>query len=50
VVYRTAVGGGAKIVDKFGGALDTSSTVALRSTEDDVSSAKGLGQRHAAGV
>ena len=50
VVYRTAVGGGAKIVDKFGGALDTSSTVALRSTEDDVSSAKELGQRHAAGV
>lgn len=48
VVYRTAAGGGAKIVDKFGGALETSSSVALRSTEDDVSSAKELGQRHAA--
>jgi len=48
VAYRTAAGGGAKIVDKFGGALDTSSTVPLRSTEDDVSSAKELGQRHAA--
>ncbi|MGV8894764.1 MAG: IS3 family transposase, partial [Burkholderiaceae bacterium] len=43
VVYRTAVGGGAKIVDKFGGALETSSTVALRSTRDDVSRAKDAG-------
>lgn len=50
VVYRTAVGGGAKIVDKFGGARETSTTVALRSTEDDVSRAKELGQRHAAVV
>jgi putative transposase len=32
-VYRSGVGGGAKIVDKFGGAIEESS-VALRSTDD----------------
>jgi putative transposase len=32
-VYRSGVGGGAKIVDKFGGAMEEPS-VALRSTED----------------
>lgn len=50
VVYRTAASDSAKIVGKFGGALETSSTVPLRSTVDDVSSAKELGQRHAAGA
>ncbi|MGV8892569.1 MAG: hypothetical protein ACOH2K_06470, partial [Burkholderiaceae bacterium] len=50
VVYRTAVGGGAKIVDKFGDALETSTPVPHRSTEDNISSTKELGQRHAAGV
>lgn len=38
VVYRTAVGGGAKIVDKFNEATETSSCV------------EELGQRHSAGV
>lgn len=50
VVYQTATGGGAKIVDKFGGARETSSPVPLRSTGDDVSRAERLGQRHSAGV
>jgi putative transposase len=50
VVYSTAIGGGAKIVDKFGGARETSSPVPLRSTEDNVSRAKELGQRHSAVV
>jgi len=50
VVYQTAAGGGAKIVDKFGGARETSSPVPLRSTGDDVSREEGLGQRHSAGV
>jgi putative transposase len=44
-VYQTAIGGGAKIVDKFGGARETS-PVPLRYTED-VSRAE-LGQRHSA--
>jgi putative transposase len=48
VVYRTAIGGGAKIVDKFGGARETSSPVPLRFTGDDVSRAEELGQRHSA--
>ncbi|NMM25762.1 MAG: transposase, partial [Glaciimonas sp.] len=43
VVYRTATGGGAKIVDKFGGALKTSSSVERSATGDDVSGAKELG-------
>lgn len=50
IVYRTATGGGAKIVDKFGGAREASSSVALRSTEDDASRAEELGQRHSAVV
>lgn len=48
VVYQTGIGGGAKIVDKFSDALETSFPVPLRSTENDVSSAKELGQRHSA--
>ena len=50
IVYRTATGGGAKIVDKFGGAREASSSVALRSTVDDASRAEELGQRHSAVV
>lgn len=50
VVYQTASGGGAKIVDKFGDAAETSLSVPLRSTLDDVSAAKELGQRHSAVV
>lgn len=50
VVYREASGGGAKIVDKFGSARETSSPVPLRSTGNDVSRAKELGQRHSAVV
>jgi len=46
-VYQTAIGGGAKIVDKFGGARETS-PVPLRYT-GDVSRAE-LGQRHSAAV
>ncbi|CAA9893026.1 hypothetical protein METHB2_930010 [Candidatus Methylobacter favarea] len=46
-VYQTATGGGAKIVDKFGGARETSA-VPLRYT-GDVSRAE-LGQRHSAAV
>ena len=49
-VYRTGLGGGAKIVDKFGGALDIPSGVPLRSTPDGISSAEELGQRHPAVV
>jgi Transposase and inactivated derivatives len=49
-VYQTAIGGGAKIVDKFGGARETSSPVERNGTGDDVSRAKELGQRHSAGV
>ena len=48
VVYQTGTGGGAKIVDKFGEARETSSPVPLRSTRDDVSRAEELGQRHSA--
>ena len=48
VVYQTATGGGAKIVDKFGGARETSSPVSLRFTGDDVSRAEEMGQRHSA--
>lgn len=44
-VYQSAIGGGAKIVDKFGGARETS-PVPLSST-GDVSLAE-LGQRHSA--
>lgn len=47
-VYQTGTGGGAKIVDKFGGARETSSPVPLRSTRDDVSRAEELGQRQPA--
>jgi putative transposase len=50
VVYQTASGGGAKIVHKFGDAAQTSSTVPLRSTLNDVCAAKELGQRHSAVV
>jgi putative transposase len=46
-VYHTAIGGGAKIVDKFGGARETS-PVPLRYT-GDVSRAE-LGQRHSAAL
>jgi len=48
VVYQAGTGGGAKIVDKFGAARETSSPVPLRSTRDDVSRAEELGQRHSA--
>jgi len=48
VVYQTGTGGGAKIVDKFGGARETSSPAPLRFSGDDVSRAEALGQRHSA--
>jgi putative transposase len=47
-VYQTAAGGGAKIVDKFGGARETLSPASLRSSGDNVSRAEELGQRHSA--
>lgn len=48
VVYQTATGGGAKIVDKFSGARETLPPIPLRSTGDNVSRAEELGQRHSA--
>jgi putative transposase len=50
VVYQTGVGGGAMIVDKFGDASESTSSVPLRSTEDVDSDAEELGQRHPAVV
>jgi putative transposase len=50
VVYRTATGGGAPIVDKFGDARQASSAAALRSTAENACRARELGQRHSAVV
>jgi putative transposase len=48
VVYQTGVGGGAMIVDKFGDASESTTSVPLRSTEVVDSDAEELGQRHSA--
>jgi putative transposase len=50
LVYRTATGGGAKIVDKFGGAQETSSPVEPGEPNADASRTEKMGQRHSAVV